>query len=298
MTPTSAAPMPGAPRLGLAPLDAFKRHPLAGRAIVVTGALGAMGSSQVARLVAVGARVHALDVAPLDVHAWERVTGAQGPGTVTPYRLDVRDEDAWAQFAATLGPGGLSGLVNDAGVTLRSTLTQTATQDWDRVIGINLTGTFLAIRTLAPHFENGASIVNVSSSAGLTGYFGAAYSASKWAIRGLTRSAAMELAPRGIRVNSICPGLVDSPMTRGANAVYDTDRAEAFYRACEEGTLNGRGATLDEIADAVEFLLGPSSGYINAIDLPIDDGLVATSPYSRVGRTAGSLSTRATREGE
>jgi len=269
-----------------------KRHSLAGRAVVVTGALGAMGSSQVVRLVAAGTRVYALDVAPLDTSAWDIVTGAEGPGIVTPFQLDVRDEDAWARFAATLDPSGLAGLVNDAGVTLRSTLTQTATQDWDRVIGINLTGTFLAIRTLAPHLEDGASIVNVSSSAGLTGYFGAAYSASKWAIRGLTRSAAMELAPRGIRVNSICPGLVDSPMTRGANAVYDTERAEAFYQACEEGALNGRGATLDEIADAVEFLLGPGSGYINAIDLPVDAGLVATSLYSRVGRAAGSLSTR------
>lgn len=269
-----------------------ERHPLAGRAIVVTGALGAMGSSQVVRLVAAGARVHALDVAPLDAPGWGRVTSAEGPGSVMPHRLDVRDEDGWARFAATLGPAGLAGLVNDAGVTLRSTLTQTAIKDWDRVIGINLTGTFLAIRTLAPHLEDGASIVNVSSSAGITGYFGAAYSASKWAIRGLTRSAAMELAPRGIRVNSICPGLVDSPMTRGANAVYDKDRAEAFYRACEESTLNGRGATLDEIADAVEFLLGPRSRYINAIDLPIDAGMVETSPYSGVGRAAGSLPTR------
>jgi NAD(P)-dependent dehydrogenase (short-subunit alcohol dehydrogenase family) len=269
-----------------------QRHPFAGRAIVVTGALGAMGSSQVVRLVAAGAQVHALDVAPLDFPAWDRVIGAEGPGVVMPYRLDVRDEDAWARFATTLDTARLAGLVNDAGVTLRSTLTQTTTQDWDRVIGINLTGTFLAIKTLAPHLEDGASIVNVSSSAGITGYFGTAYSASKWAIRGLTRSAAMELAPRGIRVNSICPGLVDSPMTRGANSVYDADRAAAFYRACEEGTLNGRGATLDEIADAVEFLLGPWSGYINAIDLPVDAGLVETSPYSRVGRAAGSLSTR------
>ena len=71
--------------------------------------------------------------------------------------------------------------------------------------------------------------------------------------------------------------------------MYDPGQAEAFYRACETGTLNGRGAALEEIADAVEFLLGPSSAYINATDLPVDAGLVATSPYAAVGRAAGSL---------
>lgn len=264
-------------------------HPLAGRAIVVTGALGALGACQVHRLIAAGARVLALDVAALEDPAWDAITGAPGPGEVHPHWVDVRDEQDWERFAGTLAPASLAGLVNNAGVTLRSTLTQTTTPEWERVIGINLTGTFLAIKTLAPHLEDGASIVNMSSSAGLTGYFGAAYSASKWAVRGLTRSAAMELAPRGIRVNAVCPGLVDSPMTRGANAVYDADQAGDFYRACEAGTLNGRGAALEEIADAVEFLLGPSSGYINATDLPVDAGLVSTSPYAGVGRAAGSL---------
>lgn len=268
-----------------------ERHPLAGRTIAVTGALGAMGNRQVLRLLAAGADVAALDLADPADPAWQRLRG-EGPGSLTPYRVDVSSEGSWADFGDSMGEQSLDGLVTFAGVTLRSTLSRTSSADWERVLGINLTGTFLALKTCAPLLQDGASVVTVSSSAGLIGYFGAAYSASKWAVRGLTRSAAMELAPRGIRVNSICPGLVDSPMTRSANAVYDGVQAEAFYRACTEGTLNGRGAFPDEIADAVEFLLGPASAYINATDLPIDAGLVETSLYAQVGRAAGSLSAR------
>jgi 3alpha(or 20beta)-hydroxysteroid dehydrogenase len=262
-------------------------HDFRGSTIVVTGALGAMGRTQVTRLADAGARVHALDLPAPDADGWSALTA--GPGDVVPHSVDVRSEESWLRLLSELGDEPLHGLVNFAGVTLRSPLTQTELADWERVMGINVTGSFLAIKSLSTLLVEGASIVNLSSSAGITGYFGAAYSASKWAIRGLTRSAAMELGHRGIRVNSVCPGIVDSPMTRNANAVYNADQAATFYEACTEATLNGRGASVEEITQAIEFLLSEASRYINAADLPVDAGMVATSPYQRVGTTVGTL---------
>lgn len=118
-----------------------------------------------------------------------------------------------------------------------------------RLIGINLTGSFLAIRALAPVMSDGGSIVNISSSAGLVGYFGAAYSASNWARRGLAKAAAIELASRRIRVNAICRGLVDTDMARKPNAVYGEEQAAAFYEKCRQSTPFGRGADPEEVAD-------------------------------------------------
>jgi 3alpha(or 20beta)-hydroxysteroid dehydrogenase len=206
------------------------------------------------------------------------------------HTADVRDSESWQRIAATVrDEGPVHGLINNAGVTLRATLTNTSPEDWERVLGINLTGPFLGIRAIAPVMAEGGSIVNISSSAGLTGYFGTAYSVSKWGIRGLTKSAAMELAARGIRVNAVCPGLVDSAMTRGANVLYSQEQAEIFYEECRNSTLLGRGADMDEVVDAVMFLLGPDSKYITGTDMAVDGGMLAGSLYARVGRAAGSL---------
>ena len=120
---------------------------------------------------------------------------------------DVASEAGWRTLAAQIEREGapLYGLVNNAGVTLRKTVTETSHAEWRRLLDINLDGPFLAIHVLAGLMPAGASIVNTSSTAGLTGYFSAAYTASKWGLRGLTRAAALELAGRGIRVNTVCP---------------------------------------------------------------------------------------------
>jgi 3alpha(or 20beta)-hydroxysteroid dehydrogenase len=263
-----------------------------GRSAVVTGAAGGMGSVEALRLLAAGATVHAVDALGPGHAAW--TTLAKQAGTaVTRLRhhtADVRDPESWARIGAEAAKDGpVHGLVNNAGITLRSTLTETSPGDWDRVLGINLTGSFLGIQAIAPMMADGGSIVNISSSAGLTGYFGTAYSVSKWGVRGLTKSAAMELSPRRIRVNTVCPGLVDSAMTRNPNAIYSAAQAETFYEECRQSTLFGRGAAMDEVADTVMFLLGPHSAYITGADIPVDGGMVDASIYARVGRAAGSL---------
>lgn len=264
-----------------------------GKAAVITGAAGGMGALETARILEAGGTVFAVDVLPAGHKGWERLkvaAGEHGPKLV-PFTADISRPEAWdalkKEISASEVP--LHGLVNNAGITLRKTVTQTEPEEWDRLIGINLTGSFLAIRALAPVMSDGGSIVNISSSAGLVGYFGAAYSASKWALRGLTKAAAIELASRRIRVNAICPGLVDTDLTRKPNAVYGEDQAAAFYEECRQSTPFGRGAEPGEVADLVMFLLGPQSGYITGSDIPVDGGMVAGGIYSRVGRSAGSL---------
>jgi len=140
------------------------------------------------------------------------------------------------------------------------------TENWDRIIGINLTGALLGIQALVPLMpeNDGASIVNIGSIAGLTAHFALAYTVSKWGLRGLTKVAALELAPRGIRVNIVHPGPIDTPILENASP--------AFLQASIEQTLAGRNGQPEEVADAVVFLLSARASYITGTELPVDGG--------------------------
>jgi NAD(P)-dependent dehydrogenase (short-subunit alcohol dehydrogenase family) len=126
----------------------------------------------------------------------------------------------------------------------------------------------------------GAAIVNVSSTVGMTGYFSAAYSTSKWALRGLTRSAAMELGVRGIRVNCICPGVVDTEMVRNYPALVQTLQGIIPLQHM---------AQAQQLADVMFFLLGPQAAYITGADLAVDGGITGGGIYWPVGRSLGVL---------
>src|SRR6185437_16502158 len=139
-----------------------------------------------------------------------------GPGTINYRRLDVTDEEAWAEFAASLGGRTVKGLVNNAGVTHRVRIGDVERADWDRVLAINVTGAMLGIQAVLPLMDAGSSIVNIGSAAGVTGHYTAAYTTSKWALRGLTHSCVTELGPRGIRVNIVHPGYIRTEMTASA----------------------------------------------------------------------------------
>ncbi|CAB5513764.1 3-alpha-(or 20-beta)-hydroxysteroid dehydrogenase [Achromobacter anxifer] len=264
-----------------------------GKAAVVTGAARGQGAAEALRLLQAGAIVHALDVLPEGDETWTALRCAAGPAAqrLRVRVADVASEAAWQALAADIAAAGvpLYGLVNNAGVTLRKTVTETTHAEWRRLLDINLDGPFLAIRTLAGLMPAGAAIVNTSSTAGLTGYFSAAYTASKWALRGLTRAASLELAGRGIRVNTVCPGLVETPMIMQPNAVHDAGRARLFYEGNRDATPLSRGADADEIAAAVMFLLGPEASFITGADLPVDGGMTGGGVYWRIGKSTGNL---------
>ena len=256
-----------------------------GKAAVVTGGARGQGACVAHLLVQAGATVYLLDALAPEDAAWVRLhEQLQGlPGRVVPVHADVGSESVWAELAERLRQEGLpvQGLVNNAGITgPRAPVTQTTLENWQRVMDTNLTGSFLGIRAMAPLMQRGGAIVNVSSTVGMTGYFSAAYSCSKWALRGLTRSAAMELGPRGIRVNCICPGVVDTEMVRNYPALVETLKGIIALEHM---------AQPEQLADVMFFLLGPQSSYITGADLAVDGGVTGTGIYGPVGRELGVI---------
>jgi 3alpha(or 20beta)-hydroxysteroid dehydrogenase len=189
---------------------------LDGAVAIVTGAARGMGAQHVRGLVGAGAKVVATDV--LDEQGRSL---ADELGEAVMYRhLDVADAAGWetvvAQAEEAWGP--VKVLVNNAGIVMFGPLDTLSPADWQRTIDINLTGVFLGMRAVIPSMKraNGGAIVNISSTAGLQGYANlGAYVASKWGVRGITKTAALELGPSNIRVNSIHPGPIRTPMTDG-----------------------------------------------------------------------------------
>jgi 3alpha(or 20beta)-hydroxysteroid dehydrogenase len=229
------------------------------RVIVVTGAASGQGAAEVEALHREGAMIIAADIA----ESW---TG-EAPEGVHRRRLDVAQPDDWHGLAAWLEArfGRVDGLINNAGTTSRARLTEVTHEEWNRALAINLTGPMLGIQTLAPLMSAGASIVNVGSVAGLTAHYTAAYTASKWGLRGLTRVAAMELGPRGIRVNAVHPGYIETPMTASA--------PPAFRGANEALTPLGRVGSPEEVAALMVFLMSGESAFISGAEIAADGGL-------------------------
>lgn len=229
-------------------------------AVVVTGAASGIGAAVVERLLADGVPVIAADL------AWPADAPEQ-PG-VRRIVLDVRDPEGWASVAELAAAfGALAGLVNAAGVTRRARLENVTAEDFELAFAVNATGPALGIQALAPLMASGASIVNVGSAAAVTAHYAVAYAASKWALRGVTKTAAMELGPRGIRVNIVHPGYIETPMTASASA--------AFRDINVELTPLGRTGSPAEVADVIASLLSPATSFVTGAELAIDGGLTS-----------------------
>ncbi len=235
----------------------------AGKVVVLTGAAGGQGLEEAAWLVREGAHVVATDV-----HE-ETPAAPQGTGTYTYRRLDVSRQDDWESLTAWIRDehGRVDALVNNAGITFRERIGEIRVEDWNRVLGVNLTGALLGIQALLPLMPRGASIVNIGSVASLTGHYPVAYTVSKWGLRGLTHVASLELGGRGIRVNAIHPGYIETPMTATA--------PRAFLAAQLAETPLGRAGRPEDVAPLVVFLVSDESSYLSGAEIPVDGGFTA-----------------------
>lgn len=235
------------------------------RTVVVTGAAGGQGLATALLLHGAGARVIATDIGD--------AAPALADTAIAYRRLDVADEGDWralrSELAAELGDEPLRGLVNNAGITHRTRLGQTAREDWDRVLAVNLTGPMLGIQALAPLMAEGSSIVNIGSAAALNAHYPVAYTASKWGLRGLTHVAATEYGPRGIRVNIVHPGFIETPMT--AKAPGAMREAQLALTPLE------RFGDPQEVARVVVFLLSDAAAYVTGAELPVDGGATSSA---------------------
>lgn len=253
---------------------------LEGRVAIVTGGARGQGAAESRRLGREGASVLVCDVLVPEGEAFVAELSAEGIDA--RFRtLDVTDPEAWAQAVEEVRgwKGRLDILINNAGIINRSTVSATEPDAWERVLKVNLTGAFLGIRAAVPLMEKtgGGAIVNISSNSAFSGHYDPAYTASKWGLRGLTRSAAMEYAARRIRVNAVCPGLV----------VTALNAASPHLQPMIGMTPMGRSGTPEEIAELVLFLASDRSAFITGEDFVIDGGFTAGASYRRVAVETG-----------
>jgi NAD(P)-dependent dehydrogenase (short-subunit alcohol dehydrogenase family) len=225
-------------------------------ATIVTGSASGIGA----------AVVRVLEDSGHDVAGWD-ILGSPP--------VDVADEASVGEAAARVGEG-LDAAVLAAGVSRMATLADTTADDWHAQMAVNAFGVFNCLRALAPRMRPGGSIVVISSMAGIAGApLLSAYSASKFAAIGLVQSAALELAPAGIRVNAVCPMYVRTPMQE-RELVWEAKlrrmEPEEVMRGYVAGTPLGRVAEPEEVADVVAFLVGEQSRYMTGSNVTVSGG--------------------------
>lgn len=248
---------------------------LDGRVVIVTGAARGQGEQEARLFREEGADVVVTDVLDDQGEALAKEIGARY------VHLDVGREDQWsaAVAAAKEAYGRIDGLVNNAGVLRFNALVDTPLAEFMQVVQVNQVGCFLGIRTVAPEMADGGTIVNTASYTGMTGMAAVGtYAATKHAVLGLTRVAALELAHRRIRVNAMCPGAIDTAMSNPARLDPDAD-PEATGRALD-GLYRklvplGRVGRPEEVAKLALFLSCDDSSYITGQPFVIDGGWLA-----------------------
>ncbi|MFB7080255.1 SDR family NAD(P)-dependent oxidoreductase [Streptomyces sp. NPDC056308] len=253
---------------------------LDGRVVLISGAARGQGEQEARLFAAEGARVVIADV--LDEQG-EALAEELGEGVARFVRLDVSREEDWRSAAAAAKDafGKIDGLVNNAGILRFNELVATPLEEFQQVVQVNQVGAFLGIKNVAPEIEaaGGGTIVNTASYTGLTGMaFVGAYAATKHAVLGLTKVAAVELAAKGIRVNALCPGAVDTAMTNPAalDPAADPEESRAAMAELYRKLVPlGRIGQPEEVAALALFLTSDDSSYITGQPFVIDGGWLA-----------------------
>ena len=247
--------------------------------LLVTGAAGGIGGATARRFAAGGWRIAATD---RDAAGLEGLRRDIGEALTAATAADLREVPACraAVEAAATAAGRLDCLVNAAGLWTEGPAEDTREEDFDRVLDVNLKGLFFMSAAAIPHLvKTGGSIVNLSSDAGLQGNTGAAvYCASKGAVSNLTRALALELAPRGVRVNAVCPCDVETPMLSYQAENFGDRTPEAYRRRLLDQypqAARARFLRPEEVAELIYFLAQPAAAGITGTNLSIDFGLSA-----------------------
>ena len=250
---------------------------LDGKVAIISGGARGQGAAEARLFAAEGARVMIGDV--LDA---EGEVIAKELGEAAAYRhLDVTEASSWADIVAATGDtfGPVTVLINNAGIFRITPLEATSPDAYMEIIRVNQLGVFLGMQAAAGAMRaaGGGSIVNISSIAGLTGSAGSiAYSASKWAVRGMTKVAALELASAGIRVNSIHPGIIDTPMLADLHITDDAAKSAVGARI-----PLGQVATADHVARLALFLASDDSEHSTGSEFVVDGGITAGMAFGR-----------------
>lgn len=241
---------------------------LTGKVAIVTGAARGQGEAEARLFASLGAKVVVTDVLADEGRAVAESIGAAARFV----RHDVSDEDDWrVAVGVTIAEfGRLDVLVNNAAICRVLPLAEQTAEGFEQMLKVNLLGAFLGIKAVTEPMKvaGGGSIVNVSSQAGVQGLAGySAYGASKWGLRGLSKVAAIELGPLGIRVNTVYPGMIDTPMI----AHLEVKRGLGGHA----GAPLTRVGAPEEVAEVVAFLASDASSYMTGADLTVDGGASA-----------------------
>jgi 3alpha(or 20beta)-hydroxysteroid dehydrogenase len=244
---------------------------LSGKVGLISGGAGGQGNADAELMVREGAAVMLTDI---DISSGEALAARlRADGGKAQFMLqDVADEESWKRVvAATIAAfGGLHILVNNAGTIARQTIVNTTVEAWNRTLAVNITGPLLGMKHCAPAIRDsgGGTIINISSTAGMTAHDDAGYTATKWALRGLTKTAVLQFSLWNIRVNSIHPGQI-------AETGFFQSGGPDFAHAARVAIPMGRQGLPKECADLVVFLASDEASFISGAEIAIDGGYIA-----------------------